>query len=257
MQKKMDNFMLHMTWKEYEARIKDSFLILVAGATEQHSNHLPLGVDVYISEGLARDIADKLPQAVIAPTLNYGYKSQPTVGGGPLFPGTIDLNGNTLTNLVHDILSEFLADGWQKILIINGHCENVMWIMEGADLILRNQETEFPKVLIGSWWDNVSSELMPKIYDEVEFPGWDLEHAGIFETSTMMHYDPEIVHPDRILEEGIDKAPPFLQFPVSPTLIPASGTLHTARSSSVEKGRLLAEDVVNNMVKWLKEEFKL
>lgn len=27
------------------------------------------------------------------PTLTYGYKSKPLSGGGPLFPGTIDLNG--------------------------------------------------------------------------------------------------------------------------------------------------------------------
>lgn len=253
----MKKLMCHMTWPEYQASIKGGFIILVVGATEQHAHHLPLGVDTFISEGIAKDIADRLPQAVIGPVLSYGYKSQPTVGGGPLFPGTIDLSGNTLTNLVQDILSEFLADGWQKILILNGHYENVMWIMEAADRLLRRQEAEFPKVLIGSWWDNVSPAVLSKIFDEVEFAGWELEHAGITETSLMMHYAPESVYPDRMVEEGIDKPPSFQQFPVSRNLIPPSGMLHTARTSSADKGRILAEDIVNNMIKWIKKEFKL
>lgn len=48
------------------------------------------------------------------PTIVYGYKSKPLSGGGPLFPGTIDLNGNTLIYLVHDILMELIRDGFTK-----------------------------------------------------------------------------------------------------------------------------------------------
>jgi len=243
-----------MTWEEYRSRIEDGILILPVGSTEQHAKHLPLGVDSIITENIALILADRL-EALVAPTLTYGYKSQPSSGGGPLFPGTIDLNGSTLTGLVHDILTELLADGWQKIVVLNGHFENQAFLIEAADLILRNQESPFPKVLIISWWDNLSAELMPRIFDEVEFAGWELEHAAIVETSAMMYFAPELVHEDRFLEEGLEKVPTYHCFPPSRTLLPDSGCLHTARSSSAEKGRLMVENVVENIIAILSKEF--
>jgi creatinine amidohydrolase len=244
-----------MTWEEYRSEIEDGILVLPVGATEQHAKHLPLGVDSIITENIALSLADRIG-ALVAPTLTYGYKSQPSSGGGPLFPGTIDLNGATFTNLVHDILMELLDDGWQKIVVLNGHFENEAFLVEAADLVLRKQESPFPKVLITSWWSNISSELVPKIFDEVEFAGWELEHAAIVETSVMMYFAPDLVHEDRFLEEGLEKIPTYHCFPPSRTLLPASGCLHTARSSSDEKGRLIVENVVENIEAFLLKEFK-
>jgi len=244
-----------MTWEEYRSEIEGGILVLPVGATEQHAKHLPLGVDSIITENIALFLADRIG-AFVAPTLTYGYKSQPSSGGGPLFPGTIDLNGATFTNLVHDILMELLDDGWQKIVVLNGHFENEAFLVEAADLVLRNQESPFPKVLITSWWSNISSELVPKIFDEVEFAGWELEHAAIVETSVMMYFAPDLVHEDRFLEEGLEKIPTYHCFPPSRTLLPASGCLHTARSSSDEKGRLIVENVVENIEAFLLKEFK-
>ncbi|MCK4793499.1 MAG: creatininase [Desulfobacteraceae bacterium] len=244
-----------MTWEDYRSEIEDGILVLPVGATEQHAKHLPLGVDSIITENIALSLADRIG-ALVAPTLSYGYKSQPSSGGGPLFPGTIDLNGATFTNLVHDILMELLDDGWQKIVVLNGHFENEAFLVEAADLVLRNQESPFPKVLITSWWSNISSELVPKIFDEVEFAGWELEHAAIVETSVMMYFAPDLVHEDRFLEEGLEKIPTYHCFPPSRTLLPASGCLHTARSSSDEKGRLIVENVVENIEAFSLKEFK-
>jgi len=109
-----------MTWVDYQSKIAGGILILPVGATEQHAQHLPLAVDSIITENIALTLALETG-ALVAPTLTYGYKSQPSSGGGPLFPGTIDLNGATLTNLTRDLLAEFLADGWQKIVVLNGH----------------------------------------------------------------------------------------------------------------------------------------
>ncbi|TCP20714.1 creatinine amidohydrolase [Scopulibacillus darangshiensis] len=246
----------NMTWEEYRSRTENSFLILPVGATEQHGPHLPLGVDAMLSENLSLAIAERT-NAVVAPTLSYGYKSQPTSGGGPMFPGTIDLKGSTITSLVYDLLEEFLADGWKKIMIISGHYENDAFLAEAADLLLRNQNKEFPKVLLSNWWDNISDETIPLVFDEIEFPGWALEHAAIAETSMMMHFLPELVREDRMVDDGIDRPPGYQRFPPSHSLIPASGCLHTAQSSSAEKGRLIIDDVTNNIVSFLEKEFLL
>ena len=246
--------MAHMTWEDYQSEIDDGIIIISAGSTEQHTKHLPLGVDSIITENIALVLAHTV-DALVSPTLTYGYKSLASSGGGPLFPGTIDLNGATITNLVHDILKELLADGWQKILILNGHFENTAFLLEAADLVLRGQGEPFPKILVTSWYDNISSEVMPKIFDEVEFPGWELEHAAIAETSMMMHFAPELVHENRFPDEGLERVPTYHCFPPSRDLLPASGCLHTPRSSSAEKGRLIADNVVENIAAVLSKEF--
>ncbi|KAB7706678.1 creatininase [Bacillus aerolatus] len=244
----------NMTWQEYQSKVKDNILILPIGSIEQHGPHLPLGVDAMLAEKISLSIAEKV-NAVVAPTVSYGYKSLPASGGGPLFPGTIDLKGSTVISLVYDLLEEFLHDGWQKILMVSCHYENEAFLAEAADLIMRNQKEEYPKILLSNWWDNLSEEVIPQVFDEVKFPGWALEHAAIAETSMMMHFAPELVREELIVDEGIDNPPTYQSFPPSPSLIPPSGCLHTARSSSAEKGRLIIENSTDNIVSFLEKEF--
>jgi creatinine amidohydrolase len=249
------SLMQNLTWKEYQAKIESSFLIIPVGSTEQHGYHLPLGVDTVIAENFALRIAEKTG-GVVAPTLNYGYKSQPSSGGGPLFPGTIDLNGATLVALIKDLLNEFLADGWKKILIFSAHYENEAFIGEACDLILRNQKSEFPKVLLANWWDNIDPELIPILFDEVAFGSWALEHAAITETSLMMYFAPELVRFELSVDESFN--PPSYQcFPVPGSLLPSSGSLFTAKSSSYEKGKLIVENVVSKLTTILSKEFQI
>lgn len=251
-----DRFIERLTWAEYAKLTNDKVLIIPIGATEQHSLHLPLNVDNAISNHFAMHLAEKL-DGYIAPALSYGYKSNPTSGGGPLFPGTIDLNGNTLVVLVQDILREFLKDGWKKIVLLNSHYENQAFLAEAADLTIADQEEEFPKVILASWWDNISDDVMPKIFDEKPFRGWDLEHAAITETSLMMYFEPDLVRLDLLTDEGLDDVPQYQRYPVSKTLIPKSGALYTSVSSTAEKGKMILEDVIENFYVFFKKEFNL
>ena len=107
--------LIYMTWQEYAAS-RDHSLIVPIGSTEQHGPHLPLSVDAILADRFAELLAEEV-DGVIAPVLSYGYKSKPRSGGGPLFPGTIDLNGSTLQNLLLDLLLEFVADGYSLSLI--------------------------------------------------------------------------------------------------------------------------------------------
>ena len=90
-------------------------------------------MDSVLAEEFAYRVAEKI-DGVVAPTLSYGYKSKPLSGGGPLFPGTIDLNGATLQALVMDIVDEFVRDGFTKIFILSAHFENEAFIVEAMDL---------------------------------------------------------------------------------------------------------------------------
>ena len=112
----------HMTWPEFK-EAKTRPVIVPIGSTEQHGQHLPIGTDAVLATRVAEDLAERIDGTVL-PTLSYGYKSKPLSGGGPLFPGTIDMNGVTVINQMHDVLSELIADGFTKIVVMNAHFEN-------------------------------------------------------------------------------------------------------------------------------------
>ena len=119
----MSYLLNEISWYDYQDKIKNQHILIIPiGATEQHGPHLPLGVDAMLAKAFSLALAKQI-NGVVAPTLNYGYKSLPLSGGGPFFPGTIDLNGNTLIQLTKDIVNEFARDGWKHIVIFNCHYE--------------------------------------------------------------------------------------------------------------------------------------
>ncbi|RDY28599.1 creatininase [Romboutsia weinsteinii] len=245
--------MKNMTWYEFDARKDKDLVILPVGSVEQHGPHLPLFTDTIISEKFSNLLANKV-NGIVMPAINYGYKSQPASGGGPLFPGTIDLNGATLISLVKDIIEELIRDGVKKIAIVNSHFENQAFLLEAIDLVSRNMP-EGTKIVMMSWWDLITQDTIDKVFDEVEFPGWALEHAAITETSLILKFAPETVHMDRLIDEKIEEVPSYQVYPIPKDLVPKSGLLSIGRTSSKEKGELIIQEALEGMVNIVRKEF--
>lgn len=245
--------MAEMTWYEFDERKEKDVVILPVGSVEQHGPHLPLFTDTIISEGFAKLLGERV-NGIVMPAINYGYKSQPASGGGPLFPGTIDLNGKTLISLVMDILEELIRDGVKKIAIVNSHFENQAFLLEAIDLVSKKMPTG-TKIIMMSWWDLISQPTIDKVFDEVEFPGWALEHAAITETSLILKFVPNLVHMDRLIDEKIEEVPTYQVYPIPKDLVPKSGLLSIGRTSSKEKGELIINESLENMIKIVKKEF--
>ena len=243
-----------LSWFQYKEQIdQNKILIIPIGATEQHGPHLPLGVDAMLATSFARVLAEQIG-AVVAPTINYGYKSLPMSGGGPFFPGTIDLNGTTLINLVKDIVVEFARDGWQKIIIFNCHYENEAFVLEGADLAAKEREVNV-RTFIVNWWDNLDHQIVEQVFDSIPFPGWALEHAAITETSLMMHFYPHLVQEDKIPNDKVEEVLSFHSYPPLEGMVPASGCLSTSRSSTAAKGKMIVDNVLVNIGKRVVPKF--
>ncbi len=234
-----------MTWYEYRDCIKESVVFLPLGSTEQHGPHLPLGVDVILPTRLAELIAGKV-DGIVLPTIPYGYKSQPGSGGGQLFPGTTSLNGNTLVNVILDVLRETYRHGGRKFVLLNGHYENSMFLTEAADLFVRDAKDA--RVIMIDWTMVLSQEIMDEMFAETGFPGWDIEHAAITETSLMLYFAPELVRKDKISKDGFKEKPTYAIFPPEMNDIPKSGVLFDPTSASLEKGKKLVNHVVPGLV---------
>ena len=132
-------FMAEMSWMEYRERVvtEGAVVLVPAGALEQHGPHLPLGTDAILATEMSRRVAERV-DAVVAPALTYGYKSQPRTGGGNHFCGTTSLDGETLSSTVRDLIREFARHGARRIAFIDGHYENQMFLTEGIDLAIRD-----------------------------------------------------------------------------------------------------------------------
>ncbi len=241
----------HMTWEEYRDEVVRRVVILPVGAFEQHGPHLPLNVDVVIPTNFATRVAKQIDGMVLAP-ITYGYKSHPTSGGGQLFAGTTSLDGTTLIHLALDILRETHRHGGRKFLIMNGHFENVAFLTEAIDLFLRHSSGS--KVLLVSWWDQVSDELIEEIFAGAGFPGWDTEHAGITETALMQYFAPELVREDKIIDDQSERKPTYSIFPAPDNIIPKSGVLYKATFASRQKGEKLANFVTDRIAQIARDE---
>jgi creatinine amidohydrolase len=90
-----------------------------------------------------------------------------------------------------------------------------------------------------SSWDLIPQDILDEVFKEVGFPGWEIEHAGISETSLMQYFAPDLVREDKIVDDESARKVPCLIFPPPDDIITRSGSFHKATYSSREKGELL------------------
>ena len=247
--------MREMTFPDYLERLRDgAVVILPCGAIEQHGPHLPMKADAFIAGAIAERVA-RVHDALVAPSFNYGCKSQALSGGGQVFGGTTSLDSDTFTRIVRDVLREFMRHGARRILVLNGHGENQFPIYEGVDLALRDAPVDDVKIVVTGWWQFVSEERIREIYPG-EFPGWDLEHAATTETSLMLALDPDSVRHAQVLDERMDHVPPYAVFPQPSDLVPRSGVMSRATPANRELGEALLETVRRGLDDLFEREFR-
>jgi len=253
-------FIAEHSWTAYDARVRDGkcAVLLPIGALEQHGPHLSMNPDVLIPTGISARIAGRV-DALVAPAIAYGYKSQPKSGGGNHMPGTTSLDGQTLTHTVRDVIKEFARHGVRKLALMNGHYENSMFVVEGVDLALRELRwggiDDF-KVVLLSYWDFVGDDTIARLYPE-GFTGWALEHAGVMETSIMLTLHPHLVDMSKVVDHPPADFPPYDVYPLNPDWIPPSGSLSSAKNATREKGEVLIDVCVDGITEALGDEFGL
>ena len=246
--------MQEMTFEDYLARVRGEAVIIVpCGAIEQHGPHLPMKADAFIATAIAERIA-RVHDALVAPSFNYGCKSQALSGGGQVFGGTTSLDSDTFTRVLRDVLRELMRHGATRLLVLNGHGENQFPIYEGVDLALRDTARDNVKIVVTGWWQFVSEDRIREIFPG-EFPGWDLEHAATTETSLMLALDPDSVRHARVLDERMEHVPPYAVFPQPRNLVPRSGVMSRATPASLQLGEALLETVMLGFDDLFEREF--
>lgn len=228
-----------LTSTEVADAMRGATLIWPIGGLEQHGPHLPLSVDYDIPVALAKEIASRVDGHVL-PGQPISARSLPQSGGGLHFPGTVHLRGTTFINYLTDALRSLEPLQLGRLVVINGHYENEAFVFEALDECRGNSE-----ILAFSWWSLVDDGWVAEHVPG--FPGWHAEHAGITETSLMMHLRPEVVRPQRPDHETPPRAGIYVH-PLDAKRMSTDGVLSRTSGASAELGERLFHHVVDNAV---------
>jgi len=246
-----------MTWYEFSDRVREDVVFLPVGATEQHGPHLPLGVDVVLPSRLCERIAAETGGLVLPP-IPYGGRSQTESGGGPSFPGTIDLRGSNLLNQVKDIIAEVVDDGARRIFVMSGHFENNSFVREAIDqfLIESDEEVQF---VFATTFTFIPDSFKEEVFEDFPggYPGDNKEHAGVFETAMMLHFDPSLVAMDKIGDVEAPRSTAYRVKPAPEDTIPETGLfIDPSTAASAELGERVVTRIVDSAVEVVESELQ-
>jgi creatinine amidohydrolase len=108
-----------LNWMRLEAYLeRDDRIVLPLASTEQHG-YLSLGTDNLLAERVALEAAEPLGVPVL-PVLPYGLT--PAFGA---YPGSPSLRAETLIAVLRDVLGSLHAQGFRRLLLVNGHGGNI------------------------------------------------------------------------------------------------------------------------------------
>jgi creatinine amidohydrolase len=248
--------MAEMSWPEIDAAARAGAAALWSvGSTEQHGPHLPVSVDHLLPLELSRLVAEQV-HVVIPPPQPFGNRSKALSGGGQGFPGTTSLRAGTLIAVVRDVVGELSRSGFERIALVNWHAENVNLLYEGVELAREAGLLERSTVMVIDrvWNAFAPGELDFLFEDAGGFPGWDVEHAAVVETSLMLALRPDLVRTGLIADDAAEEHPWYDILPTPPSHVPASGVLARASMGSEDKGRRLASMLVDRIAGALRRD---
>ena len=245
--------MAELTRPEYEARIATSVVILPVGSTEQHGPHLPLGSDAIQVDEIAVRVADRV-NGIVAPSLPYGYRSGARTGGGEIFSGTTSLSAEALTLAVRDILEALVRHGARRIVVLDGHYENNMFLGEAIHLALAASGRDDVTIIKLLWVDGIDEATLEDAWPD-GFPGWALEHAAHLETSTIAAFRPDLLRTDQVRPDGVASLPPYDVYPQPEDFVPTSGVLSDPSRGSAAAGNALINSAVEGIATIIRDRF--
>ena len=194
----MHNEPLMTNWHRWEELTTTDFatldkqrtiVVMPVGSVEQHGPHLPLSVDVRITEGVLTETLRRLPDSctvLVLPMLPVGKANEHIA-----FDGTLSLSVQTLISLWTDVAESVFRTGLKKLMILNGHGgQSQVSEIVARDLRVRHNALVVPV----NWWS--ARPAVPSVFgSDEEAYGY---HGGAEETSVMLHLHPDLVRRKKI-----------------------------------------------------------
>ena len=237
-----------LTWPEVETALENGTrtAVVAVGSVEQHGPHLPLIMDTLAGDELARRIAERLGDALAAPTIRPGCS-----GHHMDFPGTITIPPETLMDTVRGYCESLDAHGFEHLVLVPTHGGNFAPVNTVAPEIAREVDAN---VIALAHLDRIM-ELMNEgltaagvEYDE------PMIHAGAAETAIVLAVAEGLVREDelavgfegdlstaRLLSDGF-------------RAVTETGVLGDPREGTAEAGEAILETITGAYVERIEAE---
>jgi creatinine amidohydrolase len=221
--------------------------ILPFGILEKHGPHSPLGTDlIRVREWAAHAV--KQEYAVVFPDYFYGQ-----INEARQQPGTFALPAQLIYNLLEATCDEIARNGFNKIVILNGHGGNPEFIHFFMQSFL-NKRHNYVIYLYTPQNDDEYAAQYKKMHKSDMASD---QHAGESETSDMLYYRPDLMRMDRATSQsGANQKRLNLPGVYTPIWWYAAYPNHYAgegAKATPEFGKFIAEHEIAEFAKVLKE----
>jgi creatinine amidohydrolase len=221
--------------------------ILPIGILEKHGPHSPIGTDlIHVREWAAHVV--KSEYAVVFPDYFYGQ-----INEARHQPGTFALPSNVTFELLQATCDEIARNGFDKIVILNGHGGNPEFLHFFMQSLL-NKRHNYAVYLYEPKNDPEYSAEYRKMHKSAIAGD---QHAGEAETSILLYYRPDLMRMDRAANESganqkrselTDLYTPIWWYSSYPNHYAGEGDKATA-----EFGKFITDHEIASFIKALKE----
>lgn len=196
----------HLSWPELrrQALRPGSTALWPFGAIEQHGPHLPLATDALFAEAVCEGVLAALPAELPIwrlPLQSLGFSAEHWG-----FPGTLSLPSAILIQIVVALGGQLAEVGWRRLVLLNAHGGQI----SALDVAARELRRQHPSLAVFPCFLWRGPEGIASLIPEPERSQG--LHAGLAETSLMLHLFPELVRASELaLGPDLPKPPPGSQ----------------------------------------------
>jgi creatinine amidohydrolase len=152
-----------LNWMQLEDYLAgDDRIVLPLGSTEQHA-YLSLETDNILAERVSVEAAESLGVPVL-PVLAYGIT--------PLFaayPGSPSLSAETYLRVVRELLDSLFAQGFRRVLLVNGHGGNMPARQAASEWMAANDGAQ---AIFHDWWIGPETAALVREIEPAAHASW-------------------------------------------------------------------------------------
>lgn len=222
------------------AAVKDAVALLPIGATEVHGNHLPLGTDCFLAQGVAEKVAERIgtDKCLVLPCVPYGQ-----VWSLRATPGTVDIPDAVLVPYLTHIAMSMYRAGVRKFAFINAHVGNCPAVKAAMRAVYAQCDMKVYAFTYPGAEETIARVCTSKRPHKAYF------HACEIETSYMLYLRPDMVDMSKAIRQYPEFPPDFDVTPWPWTDVMDVAVMGDATVATAEKGKAIIDSVVENIVR--------